>query len=441
MNLLIIHCPVKPFSETAISDGDFASLRDSFEWCLCETNSIHAQYQSSGVGSIDSMPYADEVLVLMPTLDIRLIEIKVPLVKTKKLLQVLPSLVEDEVLDSIENSLVYALPPLPSQSSSLRTVAIINRSWFFWLTKQLRGILTQRIRLIPDCMILPLQNDSSASRGNPGTCIALQENNGVMIYTWHKTAQIGIAWVEYSDTEQLPSLLQNITPLKWEWSWMVENSFTFSRRTDIGAAGINLLLAAPTPSKSIKKISFDWMRNPVAPLAHSLGQNTSWIDRSLWATPARWAIYAMSSIILGLGVYASWLGIDNWRWKRNMELSAAQFLALETITLLSQSKGNNSITELFVKEATQEARNKGLPTDADFVAMTGKLQQLKTALGKESINRMEYNGHYIDFEFKPAGEILSSKEVIQKAQSLGLMVTDLGNNRYRLQPYAGLGQI
>ena len=441
MNLLIIHCPVKPFSENTTSDGDFASLRGSFEWCLCETNSIHAQYQSSGIGSIDSMPYADEVLVLMPTLDIRLIEIKVPLVNAKKLQQVLPSLVEDEVLDKIENALVYALPPLPGQASSLRTVAIVNRLWFYWLTKQLRGILTQRIRLIPDCMILPLQHDSGALRGNPSTCLALQENNGAIIYTWHKTPQIGISWVEYSDTEQLPSHLQHIKPSKWSWSWMVENSFTFSRRTDVGAAGINLLLAVPAPSKSIKKIAFDWLKNPVGPLVHPLSQNTSWMDPGLWVTPARWAIYAMSSIILGLGIYASWLSIDNWRWQRNMDLSAAQFLAPEIITLLTQSKGNNSITDVFVRQATQEARNKGLPTDADFVAMTGKLQQLKTALGKESINSMEYNGYYIDFEFKPGGEPLSTKEVIQKAQSLGLTVTELGQNRYRLQPYAGLGQI
>jgi len=124
-----------------------------------------------------------------------------------------------------------------------------------------------------------------------------------------------------------------------------------------------------------------------------------------------------------------------------MDLSAAQFLAPETITLLTQSKGNTSILEVFVKQATQEARNKDLASDADFIAMTGKLEQLKTALGKESINSMEYNGYCIDFEFKPGGEPLSARQVVGKAESLGLMVTDLGNNRYRLQPYSGLGQI
>ena len=441
MNLLIIHCPNKPFSETALTNSELASIKESFEWCLCETNSIHAQYQSSGIGSIDSMPYAEEVLVLMPTLDIRLIEIKVPLVKPKKLQQVLPSLVEDQVLDNIDNSLVYALPPLPGQLGSQRTVAIMNRQWLHWVSNQLKDILTPRIRLIPDCMILPLESESSNTNGVSSSCLAYKQIAKAIIYSWHKSTQLGISWVEHSDTKQLPSALQRIKPTEWSWEWMVSNAFNFSRRTDAGVAGINLLLAMPTPKRSIQKISFEWFKNPAPSLIGHSGTNTSWMDQNTWALPARWAIYAMSSILLGLGIYTSWLAIDNWRWKHNIDLSAAQFLAPETIALLSQSKGNTSVSEVFVKQATQEARNKGLATDADFIAMTGKLQQLKTALGKESISSMEYNGYSIDFEFKPGGEPLSTRQVISKAESLGLMVIDLGNNRYRLQPYSGLGQI
>jgi Type II secretion system (T2SS), protein L len=441
MNLLIIHCPNKPFSETVLTNGELSSLADNFEWCLCETNAIQAQYQSSGIGSIDSMPYADEVLVLMPTLDIRLMETKVPLVKPKKLQQVLPSLVEDEVLDGIDNSLVYALPPLPGQIGSQRTVAIMNRQWLHWVSNQLKGILTPRIRLIPDCMILPLESESSNVNGITSSCLAYKQNDQIIIYTWHKSTQLGISWVEHSNIKQLPSVLQKIQPTEWSWDWMISNAFNFSRRTDVGVAGINLLLAMPTPKRSIKKISFEWFKNPVPSLMGSSGRNTSWTDQNTWALPARWAIYAMGSIFLGLSIYTSWLAIDSWRWKRNMDLSAAQFLAPDTVALLTQSKGNTSVSEVFVKQATQEARNKGLPTDADFIAMTGKLQQLKTALGKESINSMEYNGYSIDFEFKPGGEPLSARQVISKAESLGLMVADLGNNRYRLQPYSGLGQI
>jgi len=441
MNLLIIHCPNKPFSETTLTNGELASLKDRFEWCLSETNAIQAQYQSSGIGSIDSMPYADEVLVLMPTLDIRLMETKVPLVKPKKLQQVLPSLVEDEVLDGIDNSLVYALPPLPGQIGSQRTVAIMNRQWLHWVSNQLKGILTPRIRLIPDCMILPLESESSNVNEITSSCLAYKQKDQTITYTWHKSTQLGISWVEHSDTKQLPSALQKIQPSEWSWDWMISNAFNFSRRTDVGVAGINLLLAMPTPKRSIKKISFEWFKNPVPSLMGSSGRNTSWTDQNTWALPAHWAINAMGSIFLGLGIYTSWLAIDSWRWKRNMDLSAAQFLGPDTLALLTQSKGNTSVSEVFVKQATQEARNKGLPTDADFIAMTGKLQQLKTALGKESINSMEYNGYSIDFEFKPGGDPFSTRQVISKAESLGLVITDLGNNRYRLQPYSGLGQI
>ena len=441
MNLLIIHCPNKPFSETVLTHVELASVKNSFEWCLCETNSIHAQYESSGISSIDSIPYADEVLVLMPTLDIRLIEAKVPLVKAKKLQQVLPSLVEDQVLDNIENSLVYALPPLPGLLGSQRTIAIMNRQWLHWVSNQLKGIVTPRIRLIPDCMILPLESDSSNANGTTISCLAYKQISEAIIYTWHKSTQLGISWVEQSGTKQLPSALQKVPPSEWSWDWVASNAFNFSRRTDIGVAGINLLLAMPTPKRSIQKISLGWFKNPVPSLISPSGKNTSWTDPNTWALPARWAIYAMSSILLGLGIYTSWLAIDSWRWKRNIDLSVAQFLAPETISLLAQSKGNTSVSEVFVKQATQEARNKGLATDADFIAMTGKLQQLKTALGKESINSMEYNGYSIDFEFKPGGEPLSARQVISKAESLGLMVTDLGNNRYRLEPYSGLRQI
>jgi hypothetical protein len=368
-------------------------------------------------------------------------ETKVPLVKPKKLQQVLPSLVEDEVLDGIDNSLVYALPPLPGQLGSQRTVAIMNRQWLHWVSNQLKGILTPRIRLIPDCMILPLESESSNVNGITSSCLAYKQNDQTIIYTWHKSTQLGISWVEHSDTKQLPSALQRIKPTEWSWEWMVTNAFNFSRRTDVGVAGINLLLAMPTPKRSIKKISFEWFKNPVPSLMGSSARNTSWTDGSTWALPARWAIYAMGSIFLGLSIYTSWLALDSWRWKRNMDLSAAQFLAPDTVALLTQSKGNTSVSEVFIKQATQEARNKGLPTDSDFIAMTGKLQQLKTVLGKESINSMEYNGYSIDFEFKPGGEPLSARQVVGKAESLGLVVTDLGNNRYRLQPYSGLGQI
>lgn len=437
MSLLIIHCPVRPLFEEVGNDADFNSQKEAFEWCLCETSTLHATIQSTGIGTIESMPYADEVLVLMRTLDVRLIEKKVPLVKAKKLQQVLPSLIEDELLGGTDNSLVYALPPLAGKAGSERTLAVMNRSWFRWLAKELDSLLSPRVRMIPDCLILPLQN--STTNQQPSSCLAFQRNNNSIIYTWHQTEQIGVAWAEDSEAILLPSQLEGIGPIEWSWDWMASRAFTFSRNKDIANASLNLLLADNLARKSSNKSALRWFAHSENVLQHRNSSSISWLDHDLWVKPIRWAQYAMGSMILGVGIYTSWLAIDNWRWGRNMEISAAQFLTPETINLIAQNKNTESITQAFTKQSTSEARIKGLPTDADFNAMTGKLQQLKTALDKGSIQKMEYYGNHIDFEFKPGGEQLTPSHVIQKAQSLGLMVTDLGNNRYRLQPYAGLG--
>jgi len=439
MSLLIIHCPVRPLFEEVGADADFNSQKEAFDWCLCETSTLHATIQSTGIGPIESMPYADEVLALMRTLDVRLIEKKVPLVKAKKLQQVLPSLIEDELLGGTDNSLIYALPPLAGKAGSERTLAVMNRSWFRWLAKELDSLLSPRFRMIPDCLILPLQNATSNQPESLSSCLAFQRNDASIIYTWHQTEQIGAAWAEDSQAILLPSQLEGIEPIEWSWDWMASRAFAFSRNKDIANASLNLLLADNLARKSSNKSTLRWFAHSENELQHRNSSSISWLDHDLWVKPIRWAQYAMGSMILGVGIYTSWLAIDNWRWARNMEISAAQFLIPETINLIAQNKNTESITQAFTKQSTSEARIKGLPTDADFNAMTGKLQQLKTALDKGSIQKMEYYGNHIDFEFKPGGEQLTPSQVIQKAQSLGLMVNDLGNNRYRLQAYAGLG--
>ena len=293
--------------------------------------------------------------------------------------------------------------------------------------------------MIPDCLILPLQNGASNQPEPLSSCLAFQRNDASIIYTWHQADQIGVAWIDDSEAIMLPSQLEYIQPMEWSWDWMASRAFAFSRNKEIASASLNLLLADNLARKSSKKSALPWFAHSENELQHRNSQDISWLDHRLWVKPIRWAQYAMGSMILGVGIYTSWLAIDNWRWGRNMEISAAQFLAPETINFIAQNKNTESITQAFTKQSTTEARLKGLPTDADFIAMAGKLQQLKVALGKGSIEKMEYDGYRIDFEFKHGGEPLGSADIIAKAQSLGLKVTDLGNNRYRLQPYAGLG--
>ena len=71
--------------------------------------------------------------------------------------------------------------------------------------------------------------------------------------------------------------------------------------------------------------------------------------------------------------------------------------------------------------------------------MAAKLQQLKAAYGPEVLQKIEYDGYAIVFELKPSVAAISPKEVLKRARSMGMAITALGSNQYRLEPYSGLG--
>ena len=148
MSLLIVRCPLKPFSgslSSSPSDWHDLACAEHFEWCLVDDQREESLLDLESLtqfstGTTDSMPYADEALVLMPTLDVRLIEAKVPLANAKKLQQILPNLIEEYLLGGAESITVQALPPVPGKLALQRTLALIDRAWYAWLTQQLMSI-------------------------------------------------------------------------------------------------------------------------------------------------------------------------------------------------------------------------------------------------------------------------------------------------------------
>jgi hypothetical protein len=184
---------------------------------------------------------------------------------------------------------------------------------------------------------------------------------------------------------------------------------------------------------------------------------TSWLDAAVWRQPMQWAKYLVASVVVGYVLHLTWLVWDNWRWSNQIEVLAAQSLTPSSIAKLNQAKelgviaeagpsnnkSANRVISAFITQATSDQRRQGLVSDADFAPMAAKLQQLKLAFGPEALQKIDYDGYGIDFEFKP-GALNSvnqqgGDEVMQKARALGLMVKPLGSNRYRLEPYSGLG--
>ena len=467
MSLLIVRCPVKPIlgAGSALS-GDSArgsmqewqelGCTEHFEWCLVEgVNAIE-----TGIGSTESMPYADEVLVLMPTIDVRLIEAKVPLANAKKLQQILPNLVEEYVLSGAQALSVQALPPVPGKPAVQRVIALSDRTWFTWLTKQLENLISQRVRLIPECFLLPVDTEGAEQ------VIAYQREEGNALFTQRTAEQLGVSWVERlsssDDIESvaLPSTLQNATLKAFAWNWLVPAAHDYLQ-TNASSRSANFalnLLPKTFRQKAGKGFSnfSSLLKRKGGEQGRAIHGGTSWLDPAVWQQPMQWAKYLVVSIAVGYVLHLTWLVWDNWRWGNQIEVLAAQSLTPSSIAKLNQAKelgvvaepGSsnkfvNRVISAFITQVTTDQRRQGLVSDADFAPMAAKLQQLKAAFGPDVLQKIDYDGYGIDFEFKPGAPKSSNQqgadEVTQKARALGLMVKPLGPNRYRLEPYSGLG--
>ena len=458
MSILIIRCPLKPFAGTdAASPSDWQELScaEQFEWALSDDVNADSDIEFAktgtqfGVGTTESMPYADEALVLLPTLDVRLIDAKVPLANAKKLQQILPNLIEDYVLTVVEAIAVQALPPVPGSPALQRTLALIDRAWLSWLNQQLERLLTPRVRLIPECLLL-----SESVKGEPSVLI-YQRFEDSIIFTQRTGLQLGVSWVEHDavgiDTSDivLPQALVGSALKEIAWDWVVPAAQEYlqtNRNSRAPNFALNLL------PKHFKRAAKSFGKGGLASVTGMFSgkglrssinaTGLAWTDPLVWRQPFHWLRYFGISLVLVYGVYVSWMMVSEWRWGKQMELLAVQSLSPASVAALNQAKvanNSNAILSAFTKQVTLEQRRRGVVVDADFAAMTAKLQQLKAVYGPEVLQKIDYDGYAIVFEFKPGIAMTEPKEVLKRARSLGMAISSLGSNQYRLEPYSGLG--
>jgi len=457
MSTLLIRCPLKPFAGafTGLAGEweDFACAQ-RFEWCLVEDADAMSASPlpiQSGIGSIDSMPYADEALVLLPTLDVRLIETKVPLANPKKLQAILPTLLEEYVLSNTATLHISALPPLPGQPAMDRTLAAIDRAWFTWIAKQLEGVLSNRVRLIPDCLLLALAGD--------GPALMRVREGDAMVYCQRIGMQTGIGWAEYCPPEEegigsinhdhtssraspLPSRVGDMVAIPFSWAWAAPSAMAFLETNANSRAPNFALNLLPVGFKSrVGGIGRNTGATSGSPSQSAIG--LAWADPMTWQPALRWLGLGIAAIAVGLIAQLAWLGISNWRWGQQMELLAMQSLTPASMAKLSSAANQHEVLPIFLDQAISAQRSQGAVTDADFASLAAKLQQLSSNLNVQSLQQISYSANAMEFEFKAGSQDYNSNEaalrVITSARNLGLMVKHLGGARYRLEAYAGLG--
>jgi type II secretory pathway component PulL len=385
---LIIRCPIRP---VAIDAEDWSAQDLYFSW---------AQNNETGfekVLDLDALPVADSVLALIPGIDVRLTELKVPAVSAKKIQQILPMLIEDELLSSLSNTNIQLLPQALNQSSDLRLVRVMNRDWLLCLSQKLAVQNCEKIQLISESMLLPVSP----------SVVFFQQEDTINFYTSKKSTSDIVCWSQPTTEPVLATEEDHAQPQLQELSAAV------------------LLSGVSTEKKSYESINllpdefYDFRRDSQSELQH-------WQSRDLWAVPLRWAKYATLTLCVSYLGYLFTLVWQDRQWEAVLHNTANQVLS-------ERVDGQASFTRL-VKASCLAAHKNLENCDGDFERQLLALQNVLKDTPPEALRGLEYSKTGLVFELQTS--MLSNNQRLAILQDHS--VQRISSTRFLLSPYANL---
>ena len=385
---LIIRCPVRP---VAINADDWSAQDLYFSWA----QSNEADFEK--VLDLDALPVVDSVLALIPGIDVRVIELKVPAVSTKKIQQILSMLIEDELLSSPSDTNIQLLPHALDQSSDLRLVSVMNRDWLLWLSQKLAVINCEQIQLISERMLLPVSNSA----------LFFQQEDTTTFYTSKKSTSNVLCWSQPADDPVLAIEEHHVQPELAELSAaLLIDGITTEKKS---YASINLL-----PDEF-----YDFRTERQSELQH-------WLSRDLWKVPLRWAKYATLTLCVSYLGYLFTLVWQDRQWEALLQSAANQVLS-------DRAEGQASFTKLV--NASCLAAHKNLENcDGDFERLLLTLQNVLKDTPPQALKGLEYSKKGLVFELQES--TLSNTQRVAILQDFS--VQRLGPTRFLLSPYASL---
>jgi len=385
---LIIRCPVRPVAYDA---EDWSSQDLYFSWAP----STETDFKK--VLDLDTLPVADSVLAIIPGIDVRLTELKVPAVSNKKIIQLLPMLIEDELLSPVSDTSLQLLPPMLNQSPELRLVSVINRDWLLWLSQKLAVINCEQIQLIPESLLLPISDSA----------VYVQQEDSTNFYTTKKSATDIICWSQPA-TEPLlatdplsppPELLALTAPVLMRGIALEKKSYE----------AINVLPEA----------FFDFRRDSQSELQH-------WLSRDLWQVPLKWAKYATLTLCVSYLCYLLTLVWQDQQWAATLQTATNQVLS-------EAGDGQASFTKL-VNTSCLAAHKNLENCRGDFERQLLALQDVLKNTPPDALMGLEYSKKGLVFVLQESS--LSNSQRLALAQEQA--VQRLGSARFLLSPYANL---
>ena len=384
---LIIRCPARPVANNA---DDWSAQDLYFSWAQ------GGEVKFKKVLDLDALPVADSVLAIIPGIDVRITELKIPAVSAKKIIQVLPMLIEDELLSLVADTNLQLLPPVLNQSSDRRLVSVIRRDWLLWLSQKLAVINCEQIQLISESMLLP----TSAS------IVFFQQDDTTNFYTSKKSSSNIICW---SQPATEPILLTEDHSAQPELQEMSEALLIGGITTEKQSyESINLL-----PDEF-----YGFRTERQSELQH-------WLSRDVWKVPLRWAKYAALTLCLSYLCYFFTLVWQDRQWEALLQNATNQ--------VVLDRDGQSSFTRLV--NASCLAAHKNLENcGGDFERLLLALQNVLKDTPPEALKALEYSKKGLVFELLESTLSNSQRLAIVRDHS----VQPLGSARFLLSPYVNL---
>jgi hypothetical protein len=257
-----------------------------------------------------------------------------------------------------------------------------------------------------------------------------------VIWTVRLAEQTGASWVDkinqLPDHDEISSLLpsklrgKTIAPFDWSSDWLTNSVSRIGRLSDDD--GFNLLPDS-YPLASATKFGSNFQHQLLRFLTQSFSQ-WSWNSNKLML------IFAPLSFFAGYIIYGSAILLINLGFNYQMNVLANGYLKEPTKTSIQSSIHH------FLEQHREQKRLVGELNQADFQMMSADLKRLTQTYGEGGIKGIQYRGSSIEFEFKH--NFLNSRKitptkVVSDAATLDMFVIALGEDRFKLLPYAGLG--
>jgi hypothetical protein len=385
---LIIRCPVRPVAYDA---EDWSSQDLYFSWAQSSDTDFKKALD------LDALPVADTVLALIPGIDVRLTELKVPAVSTKKIIQLLPMLLEDELLSSASDTSIQLLPPMLNQSPELRSVSVINRDWLLWLSQKLAVINCEKIQLIPESMLLPVSDSVVYVEQEDTTHFYTSKRSATEILCWSQPATEPILVTDELNTQ--PELLALSAPLIMRGIVSEKKSYE----------AMNVLPEA----------FYDLRRESQSEMQH-------WLSRDLWRVPLKWAQYATLTLCVSYLCYFLTLVWQDQQWAATLQNATNQVLS-------DGGAEQASFTKLV--NASCLAAHKNLENcRGDFERQLLALQDVLKNTPPDALKGLEYSKKGLVFVLQESSLSNSQRLALLQNQA----VQRLSASRFLLSPYANL---